>query len=412
MRKIATYIISALMSVCALAQKPSTTSEFMNAVTEYTRGNVEAAREKFQKLLKTMPDDDAVNYYLGMCEFTLNNDAEAEAHLQKAVAADSTNEWYLHALATMYNAKGEMLKSAEICEKLIGLRPGYFSNTYTLTLIGDAKLTARQDSLALRYYDQALELDPEYAPAQLSRMEVLRFMGNMPAFFVAMDQFMDNMQVRPDIKSDYLKAIMEHMDSRFYWMWGEQLVKTIDKCRELHPDDIGIQNLRMQMCYIREDYDGVVEQCRTIQALAAAQNKPDKLVEALSTEGDIYHQRGDSRSAYEVYEKALKVNPEYAPVLNNYAYYLSVEGKSLKKALKMSKTAIDQEPDNATYLDTYAWILHLLGRSKEAKPYFKHAMIYGGKDSAVVLEHYAEVLKALGEDKLASYYQSLADQKK
>ena len=98
-------------------------------------------------------------------------------------------------------------------------------------------------------------------------------------------------------------------------------------------------------------------------------------------------------------------------MLNNYAYYLSEEGKRLKKALAMSKKTVEAEPDNATYLDTYGWILHLLGKDKDAKPVFKHAMLYGGKDSAVQLDHYAEVLYALGEYDLAQVYWSQAKAK-
>ena len=97
--------------------------------------------------------------------------------------------------------------------------------------------------------------------------------------------------------------------------------------------------------------------------------------------------------------------------MNNYAYYLSLEGKQLKKALAMSKKTVDANPDNATYLDTYAWILHLLGKDQEAKPYFKHAMLYGGKDSAVIMDHYAEVLYSLGEYDLAKVYWSQAKAK-
>ena len=98
-------------------------------------------------------------------------------------------------------------------------------------------------------------------------------------------------------------------------------------------------------------------------------------------------------------------------MLNNYAYFLSLERRSLRKALKMSRRAVELEPDNATYLDTLGWILYLKGRPEEAKPHFKRAMIYGGKDSSEVLGHYSEVLKALGEDELASYYENLSQQK-
>ena len=129
---------------------------------------------------------------------------------------------------------------------------------------------------------------------------------------------------------------------------------------------------------------------------------------AYSMMGDAYHAMGDSKQAFKAYEKALKLNPTYAPVLNNYAYYLSLEGKKLKKAYTMSKKTVEAEPDNATYLDTFAWILHLMGKDLEAKPFFKHAMLYGGKDSAVILRHYATVLEALGEEDTAKVYRKQA----
>ena len=100
----------------------------------------------------------------------------------------------------------------------------------------------------------------------------------------------------------------------------------------------------------------------------------------------------------------MKVSPNNIYVLNNYAYYLSVTGKNLKKAYAMSKKTIEAEPDNATYLDTFGWILYLQGKALEAKPFFKHAMLYGGKDSAVIMDHYAEVLYALKDYDLAFVY--------
>jgi Tfp pilus assembly protein PilF len=127
--------------------------------------------------------------------------------------------------------------------------------------------------------------------------------------------------------------------------------------------------------------------------------------------GDIYHQLGDDKKAYKAYDKALKINPDYVYVLNNYAYYLSVEGKNLKKAYAMSKKTIEAEPDNSTYLDTFGWILYLQGKALEAKPFFKHAMLYGGKDSPVILDHYAEVLFSLKEYDMAFVYWNLAKQK-
>ena len=154
--------------------------------------------------------------------------------------------------------------------------------------------------------------------------------------------------------------------------------------------------------YNLKDYDKVIELCDRILDVAPADSA--KTLRAWSTKGDIYHQLGEPKKSYKAYENALKINPDYVYVLNNYAYYLSMEGKNMKKAYAMSRKTVEAEPDNATYLDTFGWILYLMGKAEEAKPHFKHAMLYGGKDSAVILDHYAEVLFALGEYDRAMVY--------
>ena len=157
------------------------------------------------------------------------------------------------------------------------------------------------------------------------------------------------------------------------------------------------------------DYQKVLDICN--QVLEVAPNDSSATLRAWSTIGDIQQDIGDYGKAYKAYEKALKINPDYTYVLNNYAYHLSMEGKKLKKALAMSKKTIEAEPDNATYLDTFGWILYLQGKALEAKPFFKHAMLYGGKESPVIMDHYAEVLYALKEYDLASVYWNMAKQK-
>ena len=155
-----------------------------------------------------------------------------------------------------------------------------------------------------------------------------------------------------------------------------------------------------------EDYDAIIGNCQWI--LTNYPKEKELCLSAWSMMGDAKHSKGDSKGAYKAYDKALKLDPDYVPVLNNYAYYLSVEGKKLKKAYAMSKKTIEAEPDNATYLDTFGWILHLMGKDLEAKSFFKHAMLYGGKDSAVILEHYVEVLEALGDYDTATVYRNMA----
>ena len=194
-------------------------------------------------------------------------------------------------------------------------------------------------------------------------------------------------------------------------MMAERWEEVRDRCIAAFDrfQELGFMEYLNSANYYLKDYDAVIRNCRY---LIAREPKNTELVKSCWAQiGDMNHLLGDSKAAYKAYDQALKLDPDYALVLNNYAYYLSEDGKQLKKALAMSKKTVEAEPDNATYLDTYGWILHLLGRDKDAKPYFKHAMLYGGKDSAVQLDHYAEVLYALGEYDLAQVYWSQAKSK-
>ena len=413
MRKALIAYLALLLPVCCLlAQVSGGTDPFLQAAAVYAEGNYAAARELLRPLHAQDPSDDAVNYYLGLSELALRDFDAAEEHLNAAVTADSTNTWYIYALASLYDAKGDQVIAGELVEKLVKMSPSLYNNPNTLSMVADAKVMARQDSVALAYYNQALEMDPSYLPAQLGRTELLRRMGNFPAFFAGLEEFIRNEAVRPEIKSNYLTALMDSVDSPFYWVWGDTINRLVDLDREMHPDDYDIQMLKLRMLYIKQDWDGVTGQCDVMADLGRRQGDASRIAEALAIKGDVqYQELGDRKLAYKTYEEALSVDPDRTSVLNNYAYYLSLEHRKLRKALKMSRRTVELEPDNATYLDTYGWILYLLRKPKEAKPYFKHAMLYGGKDSAVILEHYSKVLEALGETDLSTYYKNLSEQK-
>lgn len=408
MRKVLTFIFSILFCIQLGAQNQG---ELIQAVQSYAEEDFAKAKESLNRIHARDTTDDAVLYYLGMSELHSGDYGNAEKHLSEAIARDSANVWYINALASLFNNTGRSKEAAVLCEKLIRLAPHSYRNSYTFCLVADKNLRERKDSLAQHYYEMALEIDPYYAPAQIGLSEVMRITNNMPGYFRSIDSFMANESIRPEMKSDYMRALLENIDSRFYWVWGDQISRIIADCAKKYPDDIQARINNAQIFLIKGDQESMAKEYTDIIPLAREKKDTANLVMALATVGDYLYQKGNRKKAYSTYEEALKVQPDCAPVLNNYAYFLSEERKHLKKALAMSRIVIEQNPDNATYLDTFAWILHLLGRDKEAKPYFKHAMIYGGKESSVVLDHYSQVLRALKENDLADYYHNLSKQK-
>lgn len=112
--------------------------------------------------------------------------------------------------------------------------------------------------------------------------------------------------------------------------------------------------------------------------------------------GDLYHETGKKQKAYEAYDKSLEYNENNILVLNNYAYFLSLDKTELDKAESMSGKCLKLQPGNPTYADTYAWILFQKGNYSLSKFYIESAIMNGGSESSEVLDHYGNILFKTG----------------
>ena len=513
----------------------------ITAVAKYNANDFDVAGAILTKLVSENPSNDAAWYYLALTELNKNNVSNAEEYLRKAMELDGTNFWYRYRLAKLYALTQRRELTIDMYEKLMDDFPKrsdlYFemvelyvgqgsyekaletikeieavfgmtesiaiyrfnllralgrndeafeslknynkdySSLYVLTTLADYEMSMYNDSTAVAYYDEALDMSPDYSPALLGKAEALRMTRRYDEYFDVLGKYVEGSDAPVEAKSEYLLAVVQRTDPKFIRSFLPQLDTIFDKSMTMHPTDsmmletaaiyyystdrknqaeeyfrknaeqwpeslgaranyveflmyaqdwetlsyegrkafekfpyeIGFLEMASMGDYNLGAYDKVLQICDKV--IEVAPKDSSATLRAWSTMGDIYHRLGNAKKAYKAYDKALKVNPDYIYVLNNYAYYLSMEGKNLKKAQNMSRKTIEKEPDNATYLDTYGWILYLQGKASEAKTHFKHAMLYGGKESVVILDHYAEVLYALKEYDMAFVYWNLAKQK-
>lgn len=209
-----------------------------------------------------------------------------------------------------------------------------------------------------------------------------------------------NQEVYPDAKMpaiQYLSFIYSTED------W-ELTVREAGRLSASFPEEIFPLEIEAYAKIRRGDYHECIPLLERMRDMGIKFKDTTVLANSYTLLGDTYHKLGNEGKTFQNYKKALEIRQDNIVVLNNYAYYLAVSGKQLKKAYEYSAKTVAREPDNPTYLDTFGWILYLMGRPLEAKSQFKHAMLYGGKESAVILDHYAEVLYALGEYDLAFIY--------
>lgn len=343
----------------------------------------------------------------------------------------------------------------------------------TSTLLGDYYTSMHNDTSALKYYIKALSLDPTYIPANFGLAEIYRIKGQFDLYFQKVFPFLSNPEVNPSMKVSYMKEIassqkfvqtfmpqVDTMMSNLYlahpsdtavaYSYALYLVQTgrndpalriLDISRKANLNSRDAHKQYLSLLYYMSEWDLLINNSDSALVffpkdpaflelkgigLLQSQRMPESInifkeilklskrdsastVRSLSILGDLYYQVGNKSESFKYYRKTLKKEPNHIASLNNYAYYLSEEGKQLKKARAMSKKTIEAEPDNPTYLDTYAWILHLIGNNIEAKAILKHAMIYGGKENATILDHYSEVLYSLKEYDLAYIYWAQAD---
>lgn len=373
-------------NTAAMAQEPVPDAEsnpalidlenfVLDAVSLLDAGEAELSRHLLDSLEANCPPDGAVQYYLGLCCYRDRDIKGALEHFERAAAIDTTNLWFRETLAEMYVGFGEAEKAGEIFVGLAKENPAKYRNAYTLAMMADAYRLKRD-------YDSFLNVLTE----------------------IATDPDLED-----GFKNSTLLSALGGFDSRTFGILLPRIDTLMQAYVAAEPASTQAHRLRMETAALQDQHDIVIDECNKIIALQPSDTA--QVVTCLSIIGDTYHSMGDWRKAYKTYDKALRLDPRNCPVLNNYAYYLCMQGRRLCKAQRMSRITIEEQPDNATYLDTYGWILFLRGKAAEAKPHFKHAMIYGGKDSAVILLHYAEVLKALGEEELSSYYRNLSESK-
>lgn len=230
------------------------------------------------------------------------------------------------------------------------------NHAMVMEVIGDRKKQAGDAAAAIGFYKESLKIQPKNAP--ILEQVILNSFGEDPDFGEA--------------ETFTVMGVDEFPESPEFWF-----------------------------------YDGVVKSARKRDSLAVVSlekaillnaNKNSQLDQvAYGSLANSLYNLGEKDSAFVYFDKTLELNPEDDQVLNNYAYYLSLEKKDLPKARRMAEKVVARNPENSTFLDTLAWILFKMGLYPEAYQTMEKAIRNESEPSGTLMEHYGDILYHVGK---------------
>lgn len=354
---------------------------------------------EIDELLASSPTSSQYHIFAADLYSLLGKNDNALNYYNKACELDSTNGAAFYARANYYHEVGDSagydrevfhalkLESLELEAKL-QLLTGYIRELYT-----DSTQHERIEGL----FSVLLEQHPHEADIHDLYCSYLIAIEDYPR---AAEQAGIVIDMNPSSEDRWRALMGLYMQSNDY----QRAIETGERALRYFPEHSTIYLIEGS-CYMSiEDYPNALKKLH--KSLEYADSTDYESVSSiLGTIGDAYSQMEQKDSAYTYYEKALRVNPDNLLTLNNYAYYLSVEGRDLDKAEAMSAITIEKEPENANSLDTYAWIMFKKKDYARAKEYIDRAMqSEEDSNSAELWEHAGDIYFMNGEPEQALEY--------
>ena len=181
-----------------------------------------------------------------------------------------------------------------------------------------------------------------------------------------------------------------------FYLSKENYDKTLTLSNEainIFPDFPQFYYFKTIATFQKEKYSETISAAQNGISVLNAENQIFK-ADLYSIMADAFYKINLPDSAFVMYENSLAANPTNLYVLNNYAYYLCLAKRDLRKAENMSAKTVEAEPNNATFLDTYAWILYERESYSLAKLYIEKAIsnLKENEQNGVIYDHYGDIL--------------------
>ena len=350
-----------------------------------------------------------LNYRVMFGNWLLQNGKKKEA-LQKyrdVLKEDPDNSLAKVSMMDYYNNIGDKASVKTILREL--LQSPKAVQTLKLELLRQVIASSQKDNNpdsteVLRLFSEALAVPQENADIYMLKAAYMSFL-KLPKPDITR-VYERAIEIEPDNSSARIALIQNIWDTHDY-------DKVIAICRpaiEYNPDEMIFYYFQGMAQFQKHDNNAALETFRKGVGQIKPDSDPSIVSDFYGIMGDILHEKGLNKEAFQAYDSCLQWKPDNVAALNNYAYYLSQANENLAKAEEMSYKTIKAEPNNSTFLDTYAWILFQQKRYEEAKIYIEQVIRNDSTLSNEVNEHVGDIYAQTGDmAKAIEFWQKAID---
>ena len=369
-------------------------------------GDKRKAQAELMRLVQKNPLD--LNYRIMLGNWFFQNDKKKEAFKEyQAVLKEEPNNAaaQLSLLDYYRDAKNEKVIE-ELTQKLLESKKTEKETKMALLrqVIIDNQQSDAKDSLeVIKLFDRVLSYPQEDADIVMMKAAYLT-LKNAPVDSVN-KVYEQAIAIEPDNSRARIALIQNIWKEEQY----DKVISISRPAQEYNPEEMVFYYFEGFAQYMKKENDAALQTFKKGVAQIKPDSDPNIVSDFYAIMGDILHEKGLDKEAFEAYDSCLHWRPENLAALNNYAYYLSLSKNDLKKAEQMSYKTIKKEPANPTFLDTYAWILFLQERYEEANIYIDQAIKNDTTPSGVLFEHAGDIYYHVGKtaEALASWQQAL-----
>lgn len=363
------------------------------------QNNIEAATGEIKKIIANYPDDPRFVLYLAEIFLANNYEDSALFYYRRLEKQYPDDPMVLLSIADFYCRRRNKESCFDYLQKI-------FSNAQVDI---DSKMNVLlslynqypRDTAMIRKAYLLIDVMQEIHPAEAK------------AYTIKGD-FLLRDDRKEEALREYIKA--KNLDNSRFAIWNEiilieldlglydSLIKHAAEALEIFPEQGIFYFARGYGLMNRKRW----EEAETLlqQALTFVGGQQEIKFQILFYLGEVSYQLKKYAACFDYFEKARAIFPEDPLLLNNYAYYLSLQGHNLELAADMASRVVKKFPGVPSYLDTYGWVLYKQAKYADAQKWLEKAVEKGGANNGTILDHLGDAYYKMGQiDRAVEYWQ-------